>query len=114
MAYMLTCIAGFSAPARQGSFEVLGFSATVADPTAASQFAIVDDPGISKSGKTGRILGSLESPTEQKNIIANQKGHGSAYDTVLEWMAPEPIKTRHGISLCFTNIEQGSMCVYVR
>jgi hypothetical protein len=114
MAYMLTCIAGYNAPARRGNYEVVGFTATVADPTAASQFAIVDDPDIPSDGKAGRILGSLESPTEQKNIIANVKGHGSAFDTVLEWLAPEPIKMRHGVSLCFNNIEQGSMCVYVR
>lgn len=114
MAYPLTCVAGFNVPARQGCFELVGFSATVADATAASQLAIIDDPEIPRYGKTGRIIGSIESPTEQKYIIANVKGHGSAYDTMLEWTPPEPIKVRYGISLCFTNIEQGSMCVYVK
>ena len=114
MAYMLRCVAGYNAPARQGKFEIVGFSATVADPTAASQFAIIDDPAIKAEWEAGRIIDSIEAPTEQKYIIANQKGSGSAYDTVLEWIAPEPVKTRYGISLCFTNIEQGSMCVYVK
>jgi hypothetical protein len=114
MAYPLTCIAGFNAPIRQGYYEIVGLTATVADSTAASQVAIVDDEGIQSGWKTGRILGSLESPTEVKRIIANIKGSGSAYDTVLEWWPAEAVKVRRGISMCFTNIEQGSLCLYVR
>jgi len=112
--YMLTCVAGFNVPIRSGKMEIVGMTATVADATAASQVALVDDPGIRSDWKTGRILDSVEEPTEQKGIIANIKGHGSAYDTVLEWWPCEPVKTRYGLSLCFTNIEQGSMCIYVR
>lgn len=114
MAYPLTCAAGFNVPARAGKYEILGFTATVADATVDSQMAIVDDARIGQDVKQGFIIDSLESPTEYKNIIANIKGHGSAYDTVLEWFPPEPVKTRYGISLCFTNIEQGSLCLYVR
>lgn len=114
MAYPLTCIAGFNAPARAGKYEILGFTATVADPTLDSQMAIVDDERIDQTGKAGFIIDSLEAPTYYRNIIVNEKGDGSAYDTVLEWWPSEPVKTRYGLSLCYTNIEQGSLCIYVR
>ena len=114
MAYPLTCIAGFNVPARAGKYEIVGFTATVADSAADSQMAIVDDVRIGQNTQQGFIIDSLEAPTEYKNIIVNEKGDGSAYDTVLEWWPAEPIKTRYGISLCYTNIEQGSLCLYVR
>ena len=51
--YPIQCPGSFSVPAKSGKFEVLGFCVTVADPTADSQFAIVDDPGIKESWITG-------------------------------------------------------------
>lgn len=114
MSYPLTCIAGFNVPARSGKFEIVGFTATVADSAVDSQVAIIDDPAINQDSKAGFIIPSIEPPTTQKNILCNVKGDGSAYDSVLEWIPFEPIKTRYGISLCFTNIAQGSLCLYVR
>jgi hypothetical protein len=112
MAYMLQCIAGYNAPARQGSWDVVGMSAAVQDPTVDSELCIIDDVGIGRTWKCGRFLSSL--PTEQKGVIAYAKGDGSAYDTFLEWTAPEPVKTRYGISLITTNVKPGTVCVYVR
>jgi len=114
--YPLTCAAGYNAPARRGKYEIVGFTALVADSTAASQMAIIDDPAINQDGIAGLIYptSDLEEPTTKKHIIVNIKGHGSSYDTVLEWFPAEPVKLRYGISLAFENIEQGSMCVYVR
>jgi len=109
--YPLTCHAGFNVPARSGKFEVVGFTVTVEDETADSYFAIVDDPAINQSGKAGLILSTL---TEQKNVLAHKKGDGSSYDGDLEWFPPESIKTRYGLSLYYTNVKAGSVCVYVR
>ena len=111
--YPLVCHAGFNVPARSGKFEIVGFTVTVEDTTVDSYFAIIDDPDIDQSGKAGLIIASVEPPTEEKNILVNKKGDGSAYDATLEWFPPKPVKTRYGTSLCFTNIKQGSVCLYV-
>jgi len=109
--YPLTCVAGYNVPARSGRFEVMGFTVTVEDETADSYFAIVDDPAIDQSGKAGLILSTLD---YQKNVLAHIKGDGSAYDGTLEWHPVESIKTRYGLSLYYTNVKAGSVCVYVR
>jgi len=90
---------------------VVGFTVTVEDETADSYFAIVDDPAIDPGGKAGRILSTLN---YQKNVLAHKKGDGSAYDGDLEWFPPESVKTRYGLSLYFTNVKAGSVCVYVK
>jgi len=111
MAYMLSCLGGFAVPARAGKYSVLGYSATVNDPTAASEFGIIDDSAIGDSWEGGRLLASIS--TNTKTVIARSKSIANG-DGVLEWTAPEPIKTRHGISIIANNIAAGSMCVYVR
>ena len=108
--YPIQCPGGFPVPAKQGKFEVYGFCVTVADTTANSQFAIVDDPGINQSNETGRLLTTLD---EQKGVLANIKGLASI-DTVLNYEFAEPIKTRYGISIYSTNTLAGSVCVYRR
>ena len=108
--YPIQCPGGFSVPTKAGKFEVCGFCVTVETPASASEFAIVDDPGIDQSGSTGRILPNL---TDQKNILAHIKGL-AAGDAVLSYEFSEPIKTRYGISIYSTNTLAGSMCVYRR
>lgn len=112
--YPLQCHAGFNVPARAGKFEIVAVAVTVQDPTLDSYFAIIDDPNIDPTGKAGLLIDSVEPPNENKFMLVNIKGDGSAYDTMLEWHPPEGIKTRYGTSLCFTNVKQGSVCVYVR
>ena len=108
--YPIQCPGSFSVPAKSGKFEVCGFSVTVNDPTANSQFAIVDDPGIKESWTTGRLLESLD---EQVGILVNIKGLADI-DTLLSYEFSEPIKTRYGISIYGTNLKAGSVCVYRR
>lgn len=112
MAYMLTCLGGFNVPARQGKFSIVGMSAAVNDSTIDSELGIVDDTGILESWECGRLLSSTIG--QNKNVIADVKGDGSAYDSFLEWTAPEPIKTRYGISLITVNVKPGTVCVYVK
>jgi len=115
--YPLTCHAGFNAPARSGKFEVVGFTVAVDQADQDTEIALVDDPAILQSGKAGKIIPSLTSPTDQKNILVHKKlfeGDGGPYHSTIEWFPPETIKTRYGISLFFENIKQGSLCLYVR
>lgn len=114
--YPITCAGGFNAPARAGKMEIVGFTAIVDDPTAASELTLIDDPAIKGSMKAGFIYSTddVAAGTEKKHIIGGQEGHGSAYDTVLEWWPAEPVKLRYGLSLAYTNIKQGSMCIYQR
>ena len=118
--YPLTCHAGFNVPARSGKFEIVGFTVIGNVDLEANQeieLAIIDDPEINPNGKAGRIIASLDVPTEQKNILVHKKivfDTDGNYDATLEWFPPEPIKTRHGTSLYFNNIKQGSFCLYVR
>lgn len=113
--YPLTCIAGFNVPARRGKLTIVGFTVAVSDMAADSEFSIVDDDRIDQSltNEAGRIIASLAAPTETKRVIASVKAKASTTG-VLEWFPPEPIKTRYGTSLCFTNIRQGSVCLYVQ
>lgn len=103
-------------PAKAGKFEVMGFTVLVDDPTEASEITLIDDPEIKGNMKAGFIYPTSEvaAGTTKKHIIAAQEGHGSAYDTVLEWWPAESIKTRYGLSLAYANIKQGSLCVYAR
>ena len=113
--YPLTCIAGFNVPARRGKLTIVGFTVAVNDMAADSEFSIVDDMNINQSlgNEAGLIIPSLSSPTEIKKVIASVKAKASTTG-VLEWYPPEPVKTRYGTSLCFTNIRQGSVCLYVQ
>jgi len=112
--YPITCQAGFNAPAKAGKMEIVGFTALVNDPTAASEITLIDDPAIKSNMKSGFLYACSEvaAGTTKKHIIAAQEGHGSAYDTVLEWWPSQPIKLRYGLSLAYTNIKQGSFLVY--
>ena len=112
--YPLTCVAGFNVPARAGKFEICGFTAEVQDTAAAANIALIDDPAIKSGWKTGRLIGSIAQPTEQKYIIVNKVANTTAVEPTFEWTPFESIKTRYGISLSFTNIKQGSFCLYVR
>lgn len=114
MAYMLTCLGGYLVPARQGKYSVVGFSATVNDSTVDSEFGIVDDYEIKDSWQGGRLIQSTDIDADTKYVIAYAKGDGSSYDGFLQWTAPEPIKTRHGISIIASNIKPGTLCVYVK
>jgi hypothetical protein len=113
--YPLTCIAGFNVPARKGCFKIVGFTVAVNDMALDSEFTVIDDIHINQSltNEAGYIHASMVPPIEEKKIIASVKGKASTVG-VLEWFPPEPVKTRYGTSLCFTNIRQGSVCLYVQ
>jgi len=104
--YPLTCAGGFNVPAKSGKFEIAGFTVGISDPSADSYVAIIDGPGL--------IIGSIEPPTEQRGIIARVDADASATEGTLSWFPNESVKTRNGTSLSFTNIKQGSFCLYVR
>ena len=119
--YPLTCHGGFNAPARSGKFDIVGFSAAVDDETLDAYVAIIDDPAIDQDGKAGLLIDDINAPTEQQYILVNKKYYaGDAAeasvrtDATIEWFPPESIRTRFGTSLSFTNIKQGSFCLYVR
>ncbi len=117
--YPLTCHAGFNVPARSGKFEIVGFTVVAKDIDEETQVVIVDDPAIDRNAEAGFILSlsDINPPTQQKNIIANEKfleGDGGPVNATIKWFPPEPIKTRYGTSLAFHNIQQGSFCLYVR
>ena len=118
--YPLTCHAGFNVPARAGRFDIVGFTVSGNDALASDvpiEFAIIDDETINQSGITGKIISSLDPPTEVKHIIVNKKvmfDTSGTHDHFIEWFPSEPVKTRYGISLYFNNIKQGSDCLYVK
>ena len=108
--YPITCVAGYNVPTASGRMEITGFCVTVSDPTAASQFAIVDDEDIKPDWKCGRLLTTI---TDKKHVLANIKGIANS-DSVLSYEFAEPVKTRYGISIYATNMVLGSACVYRR
>jgi hypothetical protein len=108
--YPIQCHAGFSMPLKAGKFEITGFCATVNDPTANSQFAIVDDPTINQSSGFGKLLESID---DQENVLINLKGLASI-DTSLSYEFAEPVKTRFGVSIYSSNLKAGSICIYRR
>ncbi len=108
--YPIQCHAGFSMPLKAGKFEITGFCVTVNDPTANSQFAIVDDPIIDQSTGFGNFLGSID---DRDNILVNIKGLANI-DTSLNYEFAEPVKTRYGVSIYGSNLKAGSVCVYRR
>lgn len=110
MAYPLTCVAGYNAPAKRGKFEITGISAAVSDMTKDAEIAIVDDSAIKDDWVTGRFLTSL---TDVKTILCDVKTLAST-DGQLSYEFAEPIKTRYGVSVLTTNIKSGTFCVYVR
>jgi len=118
--YPLTCIGGFNVPAKAGKFEIVGFTVVGDDDLADGldiEVAIIDDPSIKPTETVGKIIASLTTPNEQKGIIVHKKiafDTDSNYNATIEWFPPEPIKTRYGTSLFFSNIRQGSFCLYVR
>ncbi len=112
--YPLTCVGGFNVPARRGKFNIVGFTVAVNDMAADSESSVVDDININQAlaNEAGKIIPSLSAPTEIKKVIASVKAKASTVGT-LEWWPAEPVKTRYGTSLCFTNVRQGSVCLYV-
>jgi hypothetical protein len=124
--YPMTCQGGFNAPARAGKFDIVGFTATAKDPTVDTEVVIIDDPNINQRGQVGFVipLEDLDPPTIVRYIIAHEKlcagewvvkeGDTGSYDATIKWFPPESIKIRYGTSLAFSNIKQGSFCLYVR
>ena len=112
--YSIQCHAGFSMPLGKTveKGEIYGFNATVNDPAAASQFAIIDDDTLTESSSLGRLLTSVEL-SDAKVIIANIKGIASV-DSILSDQFAEPIKIRKGISVYAINLKGGSVCLYRR
>lgn len=113
--YPLTCIAGFNVPARQGKFEVCGFTVAVENTATAAHVGICDDPAIQPEWKCGRLLGNLmDPPTVLKNILVHAVANTTALESTIQWFPLEPVKTRYGISIHTLNVKQGSFCLYVR
>ena len=122
--YPLTCHAGFNVPARAGKFEIVGFTALADQTDQDTEFAIIDDINIKKNQdqataayKAGLIIADLDQPCEIKKVLCHEKiyeGDGGPYDATIKWFPPETVKTRYDISLFFSNIKQGSLCLYVK
>jgi hypothetical protein len=124
--YPMTCHGGFNVPAKSGKFDIIGFTATAEDATADVEVVIIDDPNINQSGQVGFLidLADVNPPTIVRYIIAHEKiyagdwvvkeGDAGSYDSTIKWFPPESIKIRYGTSLAFSNIKQGSFCLYVR
>jgi hypothetical protein len=89
-------------------FRIHGIVATVADPTAASRIALVDDVNIKKFDTQGYVLGDLDN---KQYVLCDFKGVANS-DGTIGGILPEPIKTRHGLSAYFDNVVAGSVCVY--
>ena len=106
----IQCLGKFAMPIKAGKFDILGMEATVSDTALASRFAIVDDESIKPTDNNGVILNSL---LYKRDVLADVKGVASV-DSTIGFMFPEPIKTRHGISLYHENLVAGSVIVYTR
>ena len=110
--YVQTCKGGYPNPV--GDLckwkELLGFRATVSDPTAASRIIFWDDDTFTEASKMGKIV-----PTtyEGKTKIADVKGIANA-DANLEVLFPESIKLRYGLSIATDNIIAGTAIMYVK
>ena len=109
--YPLQCRGSFFNPAKVGSFQIVGFQVTVANLGSDARVALIDDPHL-RNESVGFVYGT--DPDDVFPIIdvqaqADQEG------TIESWF-PEPIKTRHGISIGAdtTNIEAGSLKVFAR
>jgi hypothetical protein len=114
--YPLQCAGGYNVPAKAGKFRIVGFTVAVDDTGASAEVAIIDDPNI-KSGNAGFIIPDLDLPTTVRHILVHKKkvfDTDGNYDATIEWFPPEPLMVRYGTSLFFSNIKQGSFCLYVR
>lgn len=113
MAYVQTCLAGFPMPAgRSGRFEVCGFKAAVLDTTAASRVILWDDSSIPDTQKCGKVYLDTTGPgITVRAKVADVKGLANG-DGYLEHSFPEPLKTRHGLSIYSNNVV--SVELYVR
>ena len=56
--YVLTCYGGYPLPIAAGKVEIVGFRATVSDPTAVSRLTVIDDDDIKSQDVVGKILPS--------------------------------------------------------
>lgn len=102
--YPLHCVAGYPLPVKKGKFEVCHVLATVNSVGTASRLVLTD----SEEG----IIGSADDPAIGQKIIDLK---GGTSDTVLEWVAAEPIKVRNGVTVAINdNVLAGSIFVYVR
>jgi len=113
--YPLTCHAGYPMPVKAGKFEVWGFQATVRETGSDSQVTLVDDKNITvdnNNTKWGNLLTSTEA-AERPTHILEKKGYCIFNNGTLEYMLSEPIKTRKGISVYLTNINPGTLKVFV-
>lgn len=113
MAYVQTCVAGFPMPAgRNGRYEVCGFKAAVDDTTAASRVILWDDSSIKSTASSGKVYLTTAGPgVTVRAKVADVKGLANG-DGYLEHSFPEPLKTRHGISIYTNNVV--SVELYVR
>ena len=92
--YPLTCAGGYPVPIAKGKFKVVGFVATVSDPTAASRVTFID------SDANTPLLDSQA----LKGVLADLKGLANA-DGVLGAFFDEPIHVRDGITISnLTNV----------
>ncbi len=108
--YPLTCLGGFSMPVRAGKMEIVGYSVAAETAATAIELQVVDDVQIKSDDKFGRLLTSFDS---NKTELFHKKGI-AVYGVQIDTMFPEPIKTRHGISIRTENVKAGSFCLYVR
>lgn len=110
--YIATCPGGFPIPTMIGQRrEIIGIKATVSTTTSASRLVLIDDTALDENEKFGRTLPSTH---DKGTKICDIKGIASV-DANLEVLFPEPLQTRHGVSLVeATNLVVGSIMVYVR
>jgi len=111
--YPIQCKAGYPMPiARVGKMKIIGVQATAKSSAAASQVTIVDDENIKiNEHKFGNILTSAQR-TERNCHVLEVKGVANV-DGTIESFLPEPIIPRNGPSIYCSNIEGGTLKLYV-
>lgn len=109
--YPITCAGGYPLPMKAGKFEIFGFRASINTAGTAARVTLVDDETIDDYAKVGTV--HADSTTLKTTIIDVRDPLGTTGN--LEVMFPEPIKTRHGISISgWDNIVVGTGMLYVR
>lgn len=107
--YPLQCYAGLPMPLKAGKFEVVGYSAAPSAVGTAVEIALIDDETIKAGDSFGKLCADMA--TYPTTVIVWDKvaaGYTASRDF------SEPIKLRHGLSVYTSNVQGGSLCVYVR
>lgn len=95
-----------------GKLKVWGFQATASSSASASQVTIVDDENIkTEKHNFGNVLTSTERGTRNCHVL-EKKGVANVDGSIECWL-PAPITLRNGPSVYCTNIEGGTIKLYI-